>query len=154
MRQSCCAFQWRGATSTPNCCGTAPCEYWYLCTRVVCCATQREKHDTCEQSKTIITHFARKTKTKLTLRTKCQSTTSLRREFKFSNCQAGPGLEWFCTRRAFTEYCVSIVDKSHQVASRELVNTDSGEVSVCRTGPFRVTSRLFQKPRSGSSASG
>ena len=45
-------------------------------TGVVCCAAQSKTYDTCEQSETIITHFTKKTKLKLTLRTKCKSTTS------------------------------------------------------------------------------
>ena len=45
-------------------------------TGVAYCAAQMKKYDKCGKSKTIITHFAHKTKLKLTLLTKCQSTTS------------------------------------------------------------------------------
>ena len=58
-----------------TCSGTALSEYRYLCTGVACCAARRKKYDKCQQSKTIITHFAHKTKLKLMLVTKCQSTT-------------------------------------------------------------------------------
>ena len=97
---------------------------------VACCAAQRKKIDICEQSKTITTHFAHKTKLKLTLRKKCQSMSlrSLhfiwkRRELKFNKCPAVPGA-WAipATWRAFAKYRVSIADMSHQPASRESVS--------------------------------
>ena len=103
--------------------GGAICTMWILvlCTGVVCYTAQRKNmiHLSRAKRKSHILHIKWSSSSRYARSASRLHFIWKRKECKFNNCQAGPGLEWFRTCRAFTEYWVGIVDMSHQLASRE-----------------------------------